>query len=107
MRLPLRDLFTDAPPPSAAGEKAPPAAVPYLIGLNEQEAERSLRQAGLTLGQVTRRSDDRAAPGAVLVQSPADGALVARSSKVDVTVSTGSAAAAPGGDPAPAADIAS
>ena len=102
LRLPLRDLFTDAPPPEATDDRVLSVVVPHLIGLDETEAARSLRQVGLTLGKVTRRSDDRAAPGAVMLQSPRDGALIARSGKVDVTVSTGKAAAAPGDEPAPA-----
>lgn len=104
MRRPLRDLFTDAPPPDAASEKAPSVVAPYLIGLDEKEAERGLRQSGLRLGTVTTRPDDQTAPGAVLLQSPKGGALIARSSKVDVTVSTGPAASAPGDDPAPAGE---
>jgi hypothetical protein len=91
MRRPLRDLFTDAPPDDV-DKKQQTVVAPYLIGLDEKEAELSLLQVGLTLGEVTKRTDDHAVSGAILQQSPQGGAMVARPSKVDVIVSTGPAA---------------
>jgi serine/threonine-protein kinase len=63
--------------------------VPNLFGLTLTDAENTLTDRELELGQTTERADPDAEPGTVLEQSPTSGELVDPGTSVDVVVSTG------------------
>ncbi len=65
-----------APPPTVA--------VPDLAGLSRPEAERLLKAAGLTLGEVTEKEGGR--PGLVLAQAPKPGTEVPPGAPVSLVV---------------------
>ncbi|MBL8635965.1 MAG: PASTA domain-containing protein [Myxococcales bacterium] len=60
--------------------------VPSLRGRSLGSARQALEQLGLALGDVRKGTDDNAADGAVLRQSPAAGTKVAKGQKVDLVV---------------------
>jgi serine/threonine-protein kinase len=68
---------------SKGGEMVP---VPSLRGKTVGGARATLEQAGLFLGDVRKGSDDNAADGAILRQSPAATTPVPRGQKVDIVV---------------------
>jgi serine/threonine-protein kinase len=78
---------TPTPTPTRASLSAQ-VSVPTLHG-KLTAAERTLRQAGLTLGQVSR-ADSAESAGTVLGQSPDPGAVVARGTAVDLQIASGS-----------------
>ena len=78
---------TPTPTPTRASLSAQ-VSVPTLHG-KLTAAERALRQAGLTLGQVSRTESAEPA-GTVLGQSPDPGAVVARGTAVDLEIASGS-----------------
>lgn len=61
-------------------------AVPNLVNLSLSKAQSDLERLGLRLGAVERDSTSLVAPGTVLSQSPAAGAVVERATRVKVTV---------------------
>ncbi|MCW3034374.1 MAG: pknB [Solirubrobacterales bacterium] len=63
-----------------------PVKVPDVIGQSQSAAEGTLRNAGLTVGTVAKRTSSAQAPGTVLAQSPATGTSVKAESKVNLTV---------------------
>lgn len=63
--------------------------VPRVIGMTEDEAVATLREAGLTTGDVETDFDDEAEPGTVLGQDPGPDELVERGRAVDLVVSRG------------------
>jgi serine/threonine-protein kinase len=69
------------------GEEAVPA--PNVVGENQQDAERLVREAGFTIGQVTTRPDGDAAEGIVLEQNPGPNVPAAKGSDIDLVVSSG------------------
>jgi beta-lactam-binding protein with PASTA domain len=92
------------PPPTGSGTNTgsvpaqqPPVtttakvAVPKLVGLTLDDAKAQLKTRGLTATVVLGDVSDK--PGMVLACAPAAGTLVARDSKVELTVSTAQAAA--------------
>ncbi len=60
--------------------------VPSLRGRSLGSARQALEQLGLVLGDIRKSTDDNAADGAVLRQSPAPGTKVAKGQKVDLVV---------------------
>ena len=60
--------------------------VPQLSGKSLKKAKKSLKKAGLSLGQVTRQTSDRARPGTVISQSPAAAAPAAPGLRVDLVL---------------------
>ncbi len=64
--------------------------VPDLSGMPAAEAEAKLKEVGLVLGKVDRRTSRRVAAGSVIEQDPASGRRVDRDSGVAVVVSDGS-----------------
>ena len=66
-------------------------AVPSLVGKTRPDAELALSQAGLQVGNVTDRSDDKVEAGRVLSQDPAAGVRTARTRGVDLVLSKGQA----------------
>ncbi len=60
--------------------------VPSLRGRSLGSARQALEQLGLLLGDVRKGTDDNAADGAVLRQSPAAGTKVAKGQKVDLVI---------------------
>lgn len=68
---------------SKGGEQV---AVPSLRGKSAGGARAVLEQAGLVLGSIRKDSDDNAADGVVLRQSPAAGTAVAKGQKVDIVI---------------------
>jgi serine/threonine-protein kinase len=63
--------------------------VPNLRGRSVGSARQALEQLGLSLGDVSKGSDDNAADGAILRQSPSAGTPAAKGQKVNVVVNDG------------------
>ena len=63
--------------------------VPRLVGIPLEEAEQSVRGAGLQVGGVTQEPHARAERGAVIWQDPPTGVAVRQGHAVDLVVSTG------------------
>jgi serine/threonine-protein kinase len=59
---------------------------PYLVGLLERQAELALSRAGLRMGTVSRRGGPSDGTAVVLVQSPSPGAVLSKSSSVNLIV---------------------
>jgi len=70
----------------------PPVEVPSLLHLPLQTATELLAGAGLHVGEVTRREDEKEAASQVLSSRPSAGQKLPRGSAVDLTLSTGAAA---------------
>lgn len=68
---------------SKGGEQVP---VPSLRGKSTGGAKAALEQVGLVLGGVRKGSDDNAADGVVLSQSPAANTPVLKGQKVDIVI---------------------
>lgn len=68
-------------------------AVPSLEGLSLKAARKSLRQAGLDLGEVTEKLTDRRPDGTVLRQRPRAARRVAPGTRVDLVIARPAAAA--------------
>lgn len=64
------------------------ATVPRLTGLNREQVEQRLRDAGLKLGEIKKREDERAEEGSVINQNPNEGAPLARGCNVEITLAT-------------------
>jgi len=64
-------------------------AVPPVIGLPLEEAQRSIEDAMLTVGNVEQRPDPDFAEGLVIEQSPVAGILVGTGTAVNLVVSSG------------------
>jgi serine/threonine-protein kinase len=60
--------------------------VPSLRGKSLGGARAALEQLGLVVGDVRKGSDDNAADGAVLRQSPAPGTKVSKGQKIDLVI---------------------
>lgn len=63
--------------------------VPNVTGLGAPEAEAKLKEAGLTLGQVDRRTSDDVPYGFIMSQNPRSGKRVERDTPVNLVVSDG------------------
>jgi serine/threonine protein kinase len=63
--------------------------VPQLINLTEKQARAEIADAGLSVGNVTFRSDDSVKSNRVLEQDPDPDLFVAPDTEVDLVVSTG------------------
>ncbi|MGQ0646401.1 MAG: PASTA domain-containing protein [Gemmatimonadaceae bacterium] len=63
-------------------------AIPAVVGVSRDEADRLLRAAGLTVGDVTEQPSD-SARGLVLAATPAPGASVPAGTRVGLVVSAG------------------
>ncbi|MEX5721231.1 Stk1 family PASTA domain-containing Ser/Thr kinase [Geodermatophilus maliterrae] len=78
-----------------SGDEEPPAAevaqvsVPDVVGDPRADAEAALREAGLTVGQVTTEASSAAQEGQVLSTNPTSGAQVERESTVALVVGAG------------------
>lgn len=64
--------------------------IPALVGLSRDDAERILKEAGLSLGDLTEQPSDTAR-GTILVIAPAAGFTVPRGTRITATVSAGPA----------------
>jgi eukaryotic-like serine/threonine-protein kinase len=71
------------------GSGAAKVTVPDITGLSIAEASGTLHQQQLALGTQTPKASDTVPEGNIIDQSPEDGTSVDKSSKVDVTVSSG------------------
>jgi eukaryotic-like serine/threonine-protein kinase len=69
----------------------PPVDVPKLVGMTRAEAEASLREAKLELGNVRDAYHDTIAEGSVIRQSEDPGSTAPQGSAVDIVVSLGHA----------------
>ncbi|MGP4113807.1 Stk1 family PASTA domain-containing Ser/Thr kinase [Streptomyces sp. 4N509B] len=65
----------ESPDPSPSDEEPQQVPVPDVTGLPYEDAERTLREAGLTAERVTATEPTGAAPDTVIAQDPADGTL--------------------------------
>ena len=72
-----------------AGAAADDGRAPAVAGLDDEDAERRLREAGYTAARGLRRYNARAAEGTVLSQSPAAGTELPRGATVTLDVSAG------------------
>lgn len=79
--------FPEDPPNVSDYEVPPPATVPVLVGLGQDEAERALAEAGLRAEVVTLPSLDPA--GTVVRQSVEPGSQIRQGSAITIHVSTG------------------
>ena len=66
-------------------------AVPVLAGLSQAAAEQAVKDAGLAVGRVTRRSSDSVPKGEVVSSDPAAGAKQQPNTPIDLVVSSGPA----------------
>ncbi len=73
----------------AAPEEPPGVAVPDLSRMRAYEARRAIEEAGLTVGRVRRRYDDRRGPNVVLSQEPDAGTRVEPGSEVSFIANEG------------------
>jgi serine/threonine-protein kinase len=73
-------LFTAAPEQQS---------VPTITGLTRDQAEQTIRDSGLQVGEVTTAASKEVAAGRVISQDPQAGDLVAPDTKVNVVVSEG------------------
>ena len=64
--------------------------VPKLTGLNAEEAEAKLKEAGLTLGEVDRQYSETVGLGEIISQNPRAGKRVSRDVAVALVISDGS-----------------
>ena len=64
-------------------------SVPTITGLTRDQAERTVRDSGLEVGEVTSAASKEVAQGRVISQQPQAGDLVDPDAKVDFVVSTG------------------
>jgi beta-lactam-binding protein with PASTA domain/tRNA A-37 threonylcarbamoyl transferase component Bud32 len=64
-------------------------SVPTITGLTREQAERTIRDAGLQVGEVTTAASKEVAAGRVISQDPQAGDLVAPDDKVAFVVSAG------------------
>ncbi len=64
-------------------------AVPSLVGMERDEAEKVLRDAGLKLGEVTTRDTAEQQEDRVVEASPAPMETVAKGTKVDLVIASG------------------
>jgi eukaryotic-like serine/threonine-protein kinase len=64
-------------------------AVPEVTGLTQAQAEAAIREAGLTVGDVTQAASDAVEEGLVISQSPEARTQIDVESPVDIQVSTG------------------
>jgi eukaryotic-like serine/threonine-protein kinase len=76
------------PKPETAGAGIP---VPDLYGLEREEAERRLGEAGLAAGERVELVNRDMDPGRVLAQDPVPGQQLRRGARVDYAVSSGGA----------------
>lgn len=76
------------------GQEDKRVEVPYVIGLSESQAKKTVEQQGLVWGSVSREDSDKP-EGTVIDQSPKYQTEVNKKTEVNVTVSTGKAAATP------------
>ena len=68
---------------------SPTAAVPYVVGMTQADAQSTLISANLTVGTITQAYSDTVPSGNVISQDPASGVSVPTGSAVDLTVSIG------------------
>ena len=73
----------------------PKLLVPDLTGLDISDADRALVAQGLTRGALQLQASGQAAPGRVLVQSPAAGVRVEAGTTVNLTIETESVVSQP------------
>jgi len=64
--------------------------VPGVVGETQEKAEASLTDAGLEIGTIKESSSNTATVGTVMSQDPAQGASVAKGSKVELVIATSS-----------------
>jgi len=69
----------------------PSISIPNLVGLTQSDAEAKLRDAGLTVGTVTKVSNGTAAIGTVTSSSPKSGTAVDPGTAVNLEISAGPA----------------
>jgi eukaryotic-like serine/threonine-protein kinase len=72
-----------------AGDDGPRIAVPDVVDLRLEQAERVLEQQGLEVGEVSEQSSDEIDEGRVISQRPARDTMVAEGTQVDLVVSLG------------------
>ena len=74
---------------SASASSGAQVQVPNFVGLKRADAEKKIKDAGLTVGNVGLEYSDTVAEGLVITQKPAASSKVASGTKIDLTVSQG------------------
>jgi len=74
---------------TAAPEAPPGVDVPDLTGMRLSEARTALEEAGLGVGRVRRRYDDRRGPNRVLSQEPDPGTRVEPGTEIEIIANEG------------------
>jgi eukaryotic-like serine/threonine-protein kinase len=72
-----------------AGDDGPRIAVPDVVDLRLEQAERVLEQQGLEVGEVSEQPSDEIDEGRIISQRPARDTMVAEGTQVDLVVSLG------------------
>jgi serine/threonine-protein kinase len=75
--------------PQLLGSETKQVPVPTIVGMTQQQAEQTIKDAGLTVGTVTPQASDTIEKGRVISQDPNDTASVDPDTAVDFAVSTG------------------
>lgn len=61
-------------------------SVPYLVGLNLQEAQSRLQEAGLRIGVITYKKSSELLPNTIINQSPKAGDMVDVNTPIDIII---------------------
>ncbi len=80
------ELSVNAPVTLVLSAGPRPIVVPPVTGKSQQDAEKSLTDAGFTIGVITKAFDATADPGTVLRTDPTVGSTATRGSAVTLTV---------------------
>jgi len=102
---PLTTTTAPSPPSTTTTTNgAPRVTVPELLGESQAEAESSLANLGLMVGQI-HLAPNAVATGTVIAQAPSAGSLVAPGSVVIITLSSGPSSAAAYGTSATSGEL--
>lgn len=70
----------------SSGKQVLQIGVPYIVGLNLQEAQNRLSESGLRVGTITYKKSSELLPNTVISQSPRAGEMVDANTPIDVTI---------------------
>jgi serine/threonine-protein kinase len=82
---------TSASPSSPSSASAAAIQIPQLAGLQQDEAEKAITDAGLQVGKVSKENSDSVSSGSVISSDPSEGTDAATGDKVNLVVSKGQA----------------
>jgi hypothetical protein len=85
---PPAGTFTAPPVTMTFCDFPPTVTVPSVVGLNDDQAQGTLTNAGLSVGTITLSGNCDFPPGTVIRQSPAAGITASRGTRVNLTEAT-------------------